>query len=154
MMIRYSPSARGFYHAAIHGHAIPADAVPISDARHRRLLALQAAGATISARDDGYPQAHRAPRSLAERRTAAIATIKREAFSRIERVAPLWRQLNDIADVAGMSPAELAARDARHACIRAVRAASNLIEADVAERCAADLRALDVAADPRWPKES
>lgn len=148
MSMLYSPSTRGFYAPGIHGDAVPADAVSITAARHRRLLALQAAGARISSGTDGRPRAQRA----AGTRAAAIDAVKAEARRRIDAVAPLWRQLNDVADVPLMTAEQLLERDRRHARIRAIRAASDLIEAAIADMGATELRALDIAHDSRWPE--
>lgn len=46
-MIYASRTARGFFDSAIHGDAIPSDAVPLSEAQHAALLAAEAAGGYI-----------------------------------------------------------------------------------------------------------
>lgn len=51
----YSKETGGFYDAAIHGDAIPADAVEISAEVHAALLEAQASGQRIGADDNGYP---------------------------------------------------------------------------------------------------
>ncbi len=53
----YSKSTRGFYDTAIHGNAIPADAVEITAAEHAALLAAQSSGKVIQADKDGKPVA-------------------------------------------------------------------------------------------------
>ena len=52
----FAKSTGGFYDAAIHA-AIPADAVEVSGAEHRNLLAEQAAGKRIVSDANGYPVA-------------------------------------------------------------------------------------------------
>lgn len=52
----YSPSTGGFYSDTIHGDAIPADAVPVTGAQYARLMAAQAEGKAIVARE-GRPRA-------------------------------------------------------------------------------------------------
>lgn len=61
MQISFSPSTLGFYAAELHGSAIPADAVEITEAQHADLLAAQAAGAVIAADGAGRPVAQAAP---------------------------------------------------------------------------------------------
>ena len=51
----YSSSTQGFYHPAIHGENIPADAIEITDAEHQALLACQSQGKIITADTDGKP---------------------------------------------------------------------------------------------------
>jgi hypothetical protein len=46
--MRYSPSTRGFYEPKIHGAAMPADALEISDDDYKALVAGQASGKVIS----------------------------------------------------------------------------------------------------------
>lgn len=53
----YSPSKKGFYNQAIHGSAIPADAVEIPAEVHAQLLTDQSQGAIIQPDDNGYPVA-------------------------------------------------------------------------------------------------
>lgn len=50
----FSPSVAGFFETEIHA-AIPTDAVPVSEADYRSLLAGQATGLAIQAGADGYP---------------------------------------------------------------------------------------------------
>lgn len=52
----YSKTTGGFYDPSIHGSAVPADCVEISQARHAELLAEQSAGKVIVA-EGAYPQA-------------------------------------------------------------------------------------------------
>lgn len=51
----YSQSTGGFYEAAIHGDAIPTDAVEITAEQHRALIEGQCAGQRIVADEGGYP---------------------------------------------------------------------------------------------------
>jgi hypothetical protein len=55
MSYYYSPGTGGFYLRAIHGAAVPADAIEITDERHADLMAGQAAGQRIVAAADGHP---------------------------------------------------------------------------------------------------
>lgn len=145
MSIFYSPSVGGFFTTELHGDTMPIDAVAISAARHRELIAGQSSGATIVAGDDGRPRLHRTRTTLAERRATAIRRAKREAARRIERVSPIWRQCNDIRCPTG-------AAQARFAAIDAIRTASAAIETEVAAADAAALEALDIPAHPLWPE--
>ena len=75
----YSPTTRGFYDLALHGDAIPTDAVEISAEEHRALIAAQAAGKTIVIGDEGRPVAADTPvPPAAEQRAEALARIDRE----------------------------------------------------------------------------
>lgn len=143
MTLFFSATARGFFDDALHME-LPDDAVPISEDRHRELLAAQAAGAIITADSCGKPRASRP--TIDARRAAALRAVKREASRRIEAIAPIWRQLND-------QRAPTPESDARFHAIDAIRAASNMIEADIAGLSAAALDALDFAAHPLWPAE-
>lgn len=144
MAIYYSATAHGFFDSAIHA-VIPEDAVQIRPARHRQLLAAQADGARIEADDTGRPRI-RHP-SIVEKRAALLSLAKREAARRIERIAPLWRQMNDM-----RAPGPDA--NARFAAIDAIRAASTLIEQQIASASADQLAALDIAAHDAWPKDA
>lgn len=53
----YSKSTGGFYDAAIHGNAMPSDAVEITAEQHVSLLEAQSAGKAIRAGEDGMPVA-------------------------------------------------------------------------------------------------
>jgi hypothetical protein len=52
----YSPTARGFYLAAIHGDTVPEDARPVTQDRHAELMAGQADGFEIAPDAMGDPQ--------------------------------------------------------------------------------------------------
>ncbi|ATI79452.1 hypothetical protein [Sphingobium yanoikuyae] len=156
MDIFFSPGACAFFTPALHGDAVPADAVAITADAHRALINGQSQGRTIIADDDGRPcLAPVVQPTLAQLRARAIARTKREAARRIEAVAPLWRQMNDIrdrdADIATNAQAQAAT--IRFAAIDAIRAASNAIEADIATATAKTLKAIDLAAHPLWPVE-
>ena len=51
----YSTQTGGFYDTAIHGSAIPADAVEITDEQHQALLEGQSQGKIIAADKNGKP---------------------------------------------------------------------------------------------------
>lgn len=57
MSMFWSPSAKGFFAAAVHDVAMPDDAQPISDAEYAALLAAQAVGQEIRSGDEGAPLA-------------------------------------------------------------------------------------------------
>lgn len=72
----YSPSTNGFYDRAIHGEAMPTDAVEISDEQHAALLDANAHGLVIRAGADGRPVAvEPEPPSAEQARAWARATI-------------------------------------------------------------------------------
>lgn len=76
----YSPSKKGFYNQAIHGSAIPADAVEIPAEVHAQLLTDQSQGAIIQPDDNGYPVAvFPPPPSLDQIKADLCARIDREA---------------------------------------------------------------------------
>ncbi|QDJ52796.1 hypothetical protein [Bordetella hinzii] len=56
MKIFYSKQTQGFYWQDIHGHAIPSDAVEITEAQYDAMLAGQELGKRIVAADDGRPE--------------------------------------------------------------------------------------------------
>lgn len=73
----YSPSARGFFHEAVHSGSIPSDAIPVSDERHAALIGSQNAGMEIVPDDDGNPvPVARTPRDMAEWRAFAAGTVQ------------------------------------------------------------------------------
>lgn len=144
MAIYYSAARHGFFDDAIHSQ-VPEDAVRIAPARHRELLEAQASGATIEAGENGKPRINRPRNGLTEERLRTIRLIKKEAARRITMCAPIWQQLNDL-----RSPSDQAT--ARFAAIDAIRAASDLIEAQVADLDAAQIAALDIPAHTAWPE--
>jgi hypothetical protein len=146
MGIFYSPSAPGFFDDAIHA-AIPQDAVRVSPARHVALLDGQAAGAAIVADARGRPRLHKpGGDSPAEHRARLIRATKREAARRIDSISPIWRQINDLR----ASGDAAAAR--RFAAIDGIRAASAMIERDIAATAGPALAALPIADHPAWPE--
>lgn len=145
MTVLYSPSARGFFDRALH-KTLPADVVEIDAARHAELLAGQAEGAEIApCARTGRPQAQRRRLSVADRRAALLREIKREAARRIEAVAPLWRQLNDLREPG-------AAGSERFARIDMIRAASDAIERQLAGAAGKTLAGFPVRENPLWPE--
>ncbi len=64
-MIYFAKSTGGFYVTEIHGDAIPADAVEITDDEHIALLAAQSAGKIIQADKNGKPIAIDPPKPTA-----------------------------------------------------------------------------------------
>lgn len=147
MQIFYSPGTRAFYSDLIHGDAVPADAVVITQARHRELLTGQASGRAIIAGEDGFPRLQPAARlTTSDRRAQLAARNKREAARRIEAISPLWRQINDQRD-----PSDAGA--ARFVAIDAIRAASDAIEAQIATAAKDALAGLDIPNHPLWPAE-
>lgn len=145
MAIFYSAATPGFFDDAIHAD-LPADAVAITAARHRELLAAQGEGASIVADDRGKPRAHRPTFTIATRRAALIRAVKRHAARRIDAIAPIWRQLND-------QRAPSREGEARFAAIDAIRAASDAIEAEITAAAGDALAAIDPAAHPLWPQD-
>ena len=73
----YSKSTGGFYAPDLHGDAIPADAVEISDEQHARLLEGQSSGKRIVADPGGNP-------ILADPPAPTLAQVKDEAIARID----------------------------------------------------------------------
>lgn len=140
--IFYSASRRGFFDPAIHD-PLPDDAVRVTAPRHAALLAAQAEGAQILPDKDGRPRAVFPSRP--DLRAALLRDVKREARRRIEAISPVWRQLNDLRE--GGDDAAV-----RFARIDAVRAASQLIELQLAEVPAAALDGFPVADNPLWPE--
>lgn len=153
MAIHYSASRHAFLDDSLHD--LPADAVPVTRARHRALLDAQAGGAAIVADDKGHPRIDRPRATRSILRAQLTRAVKREAARRIEAIAPLWRQLNDLrARGPGAKPYADWPQDVRErfAAIDAVRTASDAIEGDIATLTLAALKALDIAGHPAWPE--
>lgn len=55
MQMFYAPSTSGFYTPHIHGDAMPADAVAVTDTLYAALMAGQESGGSIAAGPDGQP---------------------------------------------------------------------------------------------------
>ena len=142
MKISYSPTTGGFYPA---GDAdCPADACTITAARHAALLAAQAEGGEIVPDKNGKPIIKTV--TVRQTRAAIGNRIKANARVRIHAISPPWRQLNDLREP---SPAGAA----RFAAIDALRAASDLIERDLAATATSALPDFPVSDHPLWPEE-
>jgi hypothetical protein len=78
----WSPSTRGFYSSHVHGNAVPADAVKISDQTYARLISANSAGSDIELGSQGMPiavertpdQATKIASARARRNAALVAT--------------------------------------------------------------------------------
>lgn len=152
MALYYSAGAHGFFDDRIHAD-LPADAQPVTAARHRELMLAQAAGAAIEAGDNGKPRLRRPSASIPARRAALIRQVKREASRRITAIAPIWQQLNDMRAASTYPPLIGTPASARFDAIDAVRTASDAIEAQISAADDAALAAIDIANHPAWPKE-
>lgn len=139
----FSSSTGGFYHPQIH-QKMPDDVQEISAAQHAALVTAQAERGPISVDRNGKPVPARAP-SATSRRALLLAAIRAEARRRIEAISPIWRQMNDM-----RTPTP--ASEARFAAIDAVRAASALIEQDLAETATTALGRFPIADHPLWPE--
>lgn len=126
----YSPTSGGFYNTAIHGDAIPADAVAITDAAYAALMAAQSAGKRIVSGDDGHPAA-------VDRIAPAVTADAVKAEAR-RRLAPTDWYVIRKGDTGQDVPETVTAHRA------AIRAASAVVEA-------LDPIPTDYAADARWP---
>ena len=76
----YSKSTGGFYSTEIHGTAIPADAVPITDAEHQTLLAGQSTGQIITTDTSGNPILAAPPPPTAAQLWAAYQALAQAAL--------------------------------------------------------------------------
>ncbi|MFV0422176.1 hypothetical protein [Oleidesulfovibrio sp.] len=140
----YSPTTNGFYHPAIHGSSIPADAVEISPADHAALMAAQAQGKIIRPDENGYPVAVIPPAppapSRAELYTAKQAEIRDGAETILTRLATeygaLERQTWD--QQAAEAEALQANPDAPAPLVRAIAAARGMTVADLGTRILAN----------------
>lgn len=101
-------------------------------------------------------------RDVGATRAALVERVKAEAQRRIYAFAPAWRQANATAravELLRIGEANWSAGDAADAAactalwdrVRAVRTASDAIEAEVAALSAAAAAAFDVVASPLWP---
>lgn len=108
MTMLYSAATRGFYSREIHGDAIPADAVEITNDEHAALLAGQAEGKRIVPGPDGVPEL-RDPEPPTQGEIAASARARRAALL----AASDWTQLPDVpaATRAAWKPYRQALRD-------------------------------------------
>lgn len=146
MSLFYSAATGGFYDDAVHAE-LPADAVPITAARHAELIAAQETGAEIVPSERGTPVIHRHKPTAEELRAKLLAETDREANRRILAISPIWQQMNDMRQPSdgGME---------RFVAIDAVRAASNAVERAIAVCPAADLAAFSVSPHTLWPKDA
>jgi hypothetical protein len=146
MTLYYSASIGGFLDSAIHD-SLPDDAKRISRAHHHELLEAQSGGAIIAPDAKGRPIATTLVAIDAKAERARLLTlVKRHAARRITAISPIWRQLNDM-----RAPDDVTA--ARFAAIDAVRAASTLIENELAGLAVDQLEAFDPSTHPLWPAE-
>ena len=132
-----------FFDKYLHGAAIPAGAVKITRKRHAQLIDAQAQGKAIIVGAKGKPELVDSAPSASDRRAQLRAAIKREAARRIDRVSPIWRQLNDTRQPS-------AAGAARFAQIDAIRAASERVEADLAATPDDRLAQFALAESDQW----
>ncbi|WP_277981528.1 hypothetical protein [Sphingomonas phyllosphaerae] len=149
MPLHYSAAANAFFDARLHD-PLPDDAVPVTAAEHQALLAAQAAGKVIRPGDDGAPTARRPTETTDALRGRLLAAVKQEAARRILAVAPLWRQLNDVRDLAQAEGEGRAAIDRRCATVDALRAAFDRLEAALATMTPRQLARVDLTADSHW----
>ena len=106
MDIFFSPSTGGFYHPDLHGEAIPADAVGISQQDHSSLLDGQSAGQSIAVGSDGRPVLRDPP---------AIELTEQQQISRLEgAITP--RRVREA--ILGVDGGWLRDQDARIAALR------------------------------------
>jgi hypothetical protein len=159
MSLHYSAARNSFFDSAIHAE-LPADAVPITAARHRELMAGQTEGKCIVPDSKGRPRLARRPAlPLEQQREAALRRVRAEARRRIIEVANLEQQSNDNAAIAmmalqltaGASTIDAFEAVARRERIDAIRAASDRLQAAIASMDAKQLSALGVAAAEHWP---
>ncbi|MBX9816255.1 MAG: hypothetical protein A4S12_07020 [Proteobacteria bacterium SG_bin5] len=152
-MIHWSASRAGFLHGGIHD--LPDDAVPVSDKRHRALLAGNARGGRIVSDARGRPRLEMPASRIEAIRAAKTRAIKAEARRRILAIAPLHRQANDNAALAAaalvghLNELANAALD-RRARIDAIRARSNEIEALLADLERPALEAFNPVENALW----
>lgn len=153
--IYFSASSMGFYTRAVHGEAVPDDAVRISHLRHAELLSAQANGRTIAIGQGGKPVIAPAPKDTIENlRTRAVNRIGDEARRRILGVASLEQQSNDnalmaIAALDGNAQDAAMAR-ARRRSIDALRTRSNELVALVGRMTRGALEAFNPSHDDHW----
>ncbi|WP_051363938.1 hypothetical protein [Oleidesulfovibrio alaskensis] len=142
--MKYSPSTNGFYTPELHGTNIPADAVEITDAEHKALLAAQARGQIIRPGENGCPvavtpAAPPAP-TRAELYTAKQAEIRDGAESMLTALAaeyaPLERQTWD--QQAAEAEALQADADAPAPLVRAIAATRGMPVGELAARILAN----------------
>ena len=153
--------AKGFYDDAIHGAAIPHEAIPVTDDIWRAWT-----GDTIEQRWNGSALEPWIDPSGYSVETLA-ARIKAEAARRILEAMPEWKQRNMIArglelsriEIAGesLSPEEQAEEEAINAAwsfAKAVRQASDDLEAQISEMNEDARRNFTPTDDSHWPVSS
>lgn len=151
-MHHYSPSTGAFYHTDIHGDAIPADAIAISEQTHASLMSAQARGAEIVMSPTEGVIARMPGQDRETLLGLAIRRVKGHARKRILAVAPLERQANDNAALAlGPNDPEYDSAFARRLKINAIRAASNAIESDLNDLDPGALAVFNPSHSTRWP---
>ena len=153
MPLRYSAAANAFFDARLHD-ALPDDAVPLTVAEHQALLAAQAAGKVIRPGDDGAPTARRPTETTEALRARLLAAVKQEAARRILAIAPLWRQLNDVRDLARAGGERRAAIERRCATVDALRVASDRLEAALTTMTPRQLARCDLNDDSHWTEST
>lgn len=136
----YSPSARGFYPQKGPHKFKPADAVSVTEAEHTKLFPKDGPQHEIVAGPKGKPQWR--IDALEDRVAACIKAVKIEAGGRIAAILPLSTQMNLVRDGRLDDP--------RFAIVDAIRAASNLIEHDIAS--SEEPEAVPIADHPLWPE--
>lgn len=149
MSIHYSPARNAFFDDRVHA-TLPDDARPVTPEEHAQLLDAQSAGKVIMPGNDGEPTARRPAENGEQLRARLINATKREAARRIDAVAPIWRQLNDVRDLPLSQGEQRTAIENRMAAIDAIRAASGLLEARLASMTARQLAKTDIANDTNW----
>ncbi|BBH14541.1 hypothetical protein [Chromobacterium haemolyticum] len=112
MFLYYAKSTAGFYDPAIHGEAIPSDAVEITTEEHAALLFAQSAGKVIRAGEDGKPLAVDPPPPPLESLKAVQAKILTDTMDELE--AEQHRATREALNalLVGVPPAEIAATPA------------------------------------------
>lgn len=158
MGILWSPSDGHFYHSDINAGGIPADAVRITNKRHRDLIDGRAAGRAVVAGRGGKPELGPESRpTVVDLRQQATASVKAEARRRILAIATLERQANDNAAIAVATfnggPSTVSAELARRRRIDAVRAASAELKATIAASSFAAISTFNAADAALWPVE-
>ncbi len=93
----YSNTTGGFYHSAIHGEALPADAVEISEASYRALRAGLAAGQQIHADSNGRPALVARPAPSVDELAAQVRAERDHRLrAQVDSVnAVRWAAMND-----------------------------------------------------------
>jgi hypothetical protein len=101
----YSASAKGFFLPEVHGAAIPADAIEVTDEEHAALMAAQEQGATIEADSNGKPIAVSPPPPTPEQ-TRMAASMPKSDFCRALYRAEILTENSVVEAALGRWPAE------------------------------------------------